>query len=119
MKYKIKSSNDNKTIEHMVMDKHDWVLWYGPYKSNCYQVQYLFRYVLTDRKHANCVFQEVVYERGEQLTFQSRKAAMRYAKKHKDEIAEDYKKRNCGEEARWIMGAQWHGKGVFYIDLTK
>lgn len=111
MKYKIKSE--------MCATERDWVLWSGDYKDQCVQIAGLFRDTPCDARHSDTVDYDGNHYRYEQLTFQSRKAAARWIRKHKAWIIEDYKKRHCGRVPRWTMAAQWHGKGVFYMALYK
>lgn len=117
MKYKVKSSSNKQALEHLVMGKYDWILWSGQYKGECTQIGDLFRYVPVDRAHANCVDSNNNYLRSEQFTLQSRKAAVRYVRKHKQEIIDWYKKRNGGKRPYWVMVSRWHYKGSFYISL--
>lgn len=117
MKYKIKSDMGKCAIKHLVMGKYDWTIWSGEEKDQCVQIGGLFRNTYTDRKHSDCVDYDNRYFRREQLTFQSRKAAARWVRKHKDFIVEDYKKRNNGRIPHSVMVAQWHGSGVFYMSI--
>lgn len=119
MKYKIKSDCDKQALSHLVEGKYDWVLWSGKDRYQCVQIAGLFRNVPCDKPHANCIGRNNNYLRREQLTFQSRKAAVRWVRKHKAWIVEDYKKHNGGRKPYWVMGSQWRGKGVFYMDLEK
>lgn len=117
MKYKIQGSTNKCAIKHLEIDKYDWILWYGPEKDQCYQIQGLFRSVPTDQAHANCIDTNSRYLRAEQLTFQSRKAVVRWVRKHKEWIINDYKLRNAGRLPHWVMATHWHHKGVFYLTL--
>lgn len=119
MKYKIHSACDKQAIEHLMEGRHDWVLWSGVDRDQCVQIAGLFRSVPTDKAHANCIDSENHYRRLEQLTFQSRKAAARWVRKHKAWIVADYKEHYCGRKPYWVMAAQWRGKGVFYMCLQK
>lgn len=117
MKYKIQSACDKQALLHLIAGKYDWVLWSGEEKDQCVQIGGLFRNTYADRKHSNCVDYDNRYFRSEQLTFQSRKAAVRWVRKHKDFIVEDYKKRNNRRIPHSVMVAQWHGSGVFYMSI--
>lgn len=119
MKYKIKSDMGKQAIRHRVMGKYDWTIWSGTERDQCVQIAGLFRNAVCDGAHSDCVDYEGHHFRHEQLTFQSRKAAARWIRKHKDWIIEDYQKRCAGRVPSWAMAAQWHGRGVFYVDLLK
>ena len=118
MKYKIKSNNDKTSLDHLKMGKFDWVLWYGSFRDDCYQVQGLFRNVPADRAHANMIDLDDNYLRAEQLTFQSRKAAYRYIVKHMQWLVDDYNKRNS-TRCQMIMATQWRGSGKFYVPVNR
>ena len=117
MKYKIKSDMGKQAIRHRVMGKYDWTIWSGTERDQCVQISGLFRYVVCDSDHSDTIDYNGNHMRHEQLTFQSRKAAARWVRKHKSWIEEDYKKHYCGRIPYWVMAAQWHGKGVFRMNL--
>lgn len=117
MKYKIKSSNGKQALSRLIEGKYDWVLWSGVYRDECVQIAGLIRKIICDEAHANCIDSNHNYLRHEQLTFQSRKAAARWIRKHKEWIVEDYKKHHCGRKPCWAAATQWRGNGVFYINL--
>lgn len=117
MKYKIQSACDKQALLHLMEGKYDWVLWSGNDRDQCVQIGGLFRTVPCDKPHANGIDRNNNYVRFEQLTFQSRKAAVRWVRKHKKWIVEDYKKRNSGKSPRWVMATQWRGSGVFYMSI--
>ncbi len=119
MKYKIQSDCEKQALLHLMTGKYDWVLWSGDFRDQCVQIGGLIRNIPCDKAHANCIDSNHNYLRHEQLTFQSRKAAVRWVRNHKKWIVEDYKKRNAGRKARWVMATQWRGKGVFYLNLDK
>lgn len=117
MKYKIKSDMGKQAIRHRVMGKYDWTIWSGTERDQCVQIAGLFRYVACDSAHSDTMDYDGSHLRDEQLTFQSRKAAARWIRKHTAWIVEEYQKRCNGRIPRWTMAAQWHGKGVFYMEL--
>lgn len=119
MKYKIQSACEKQALMHLMEGKYDWVLWSGNDRDQCVQIAGLFRNVPCDKPHANGIDRNNNYVRFEQLTFQSRKAAVRWVRKHKSWIVEDYKKHYCGRKPHWVMATQWRGRGKFLIDLTK
>lgn len=119
MKYKIQSDCEKQALMHLMEGKYDWVLWSGSDRDQCVQIAGLFRGVPCDKAHANVIDSENNYLRHEQLTFQSRKAAARWVRKHKAWIVEDYKKHYCGRKPHWVLATQWRGKGFFYLNLDK
>lgn len=120
MKYKIKSDMGKQAISHLVMGKYDWTIWSGEDRDQCVQIHGLFRDVVVyDKDHSNVIDRNGNRFREEQLVFQSRKAAARWIRKHKAWIVADYQKHCCRQNPYWVMAAQWHGKGVLYMDLLK
>lgn len=115
MKYKVKSTSGKNALERIRIDEYDWILWYGSDLDDFYQVQSLIRYVPTDKAHANCISENNEYLRAEQLTFQSKKAALRYILKHKDYIQNDYMTRNAGKRCSCVIAEKWIGKSKLVV----
>lgn len=90
------------------MGKFDYILWYGPFEDDIYQVQGLIRNrPVKRRSQANCQNREGNYVSHEQLCFGSIKAARRYVLKHRDWLIEDYKRCNAGHTPRVVKIMSW------------
>lgn len=108
MEWKIKSAMNKQSIMRLEMGKHDYAIWTGNTVEDCCQEASLFRDVITDRKHSNTQYGNDTFGRHEQLTFQSRKAAYRFIKKHCEEIVTAYSLRHCGRRPKVIVAMTWH-----------
>lgn len=107
MKWKIKSAMNKQSISRLEMGKYDYTIWTGNSLEDCCEEASLFRDVITDRKHSNTQYVNGTFGRNEQLTFQSRKAAYRFIKKHYEEIVTAYGQRHCGRRPKVIVAMTW------------